>query len=268
MTAKKAAEAPAETPEQPVEVPEIPELKSVRDLHLYEKLGIVQRHMMAIEWKKSLAAEDINRKPGEKSKSFRTVPVDDMRQGLAQACAKARLIHMLEVTSMEVSLQKEYLWYHRGAGTVTYIDIDHPDERIVYHTTGESQDAGDKGRSKFETNLLKNHIKSAWDVGEGNVDDVDYMTTDKMLEQVEKMDDAFARMEAKKRNREAAARDPFFGGDLAPLRREIGTLMGQSGDAAKVVERYKSEHGQLPQWSREVLEQCVADCKAAKEGGA
>ena len=41
--------------------------------------------------------------------------------------------------------------------------------------------------------------------------------------------------------------------------------MAKSGEAAGVVERYKSEHGPLPQWSKEVLEACIAEAKGASE---
>lgn len=239
-----------------------PGQRQVSDLHLYEKLGIVQRRMRAFGWKKTLAAEDIDRKPGEKTKSFRTVSVDDMRQGLAAACAEARLIHMLEVTEDEVTLEKGYLYFHRGKGEITYIDIDHPDERITYKTTGEAMDTGDKAASKLESNLIKNHIKASWDVGEGGLDDIDSKTTDKLLEEAGRIEDALGRIEEKKRRREAAlANDPFFGGDLSPLRREIGTLMGQSSEAAKVVERYKAQHGVMTLWPREALEACIKECK-------
>lgn len=238
-----------------------PDAESVCDLDLFQKLGIVQRRMRAFGWKKTLAAEDVDRKPGEKSKSFRTVSVDDMRQGLAAACAEARLIHMLEVTEDVVTLEKGYLYFHRGKGEVTYIDIDHPDQRITYRTTGEAMDTGDKAASKLESNLIKNHIKASWDVGEGGLDDIDSKTTDKLLEEAGRIEDALGRIEEKKRRREAAmASDPFFG-DLVPLRREIGALMGQSGESAKVVERYRAQHGVMTQWPREVLEACIRECK-------
>ena len=244
-----------------------PEL-SVCDLDLFQKLGIVQRRMRAFGWKKTLAAEDVDRKPGEKSKSFRTVSVDDMRQGLAAACAEARLIHMLEVTEDVVTLEKGYLYFHRGKGEVTYIDIDHPDQRITYRTTGEAMDTGDKAASKLESNLIKNHIKSSWDVGEGGLDDIDSKTTDKLLEEAGRIEDALGRIEEKKRRREAAmANDPFFGRPVDPLkdlRRQIGPLMV---GASEVVLRYKAEHGEVPTWDEETLRACIADCKAAKEGG-
>jgi hypothetical protein len=242
-----------------------PDAEGVRDLDLFQKLGIVQRRMRAFGWKKTLAAEDVDRKPGEKSKSFRTVSVDDMRQGLAAACAEARLIHMLEVTEDVVTLEKGYLYFHRGKGEVTYIDIDHPDQRITYKTTGEAMDTGDKAASKLESNLIKNHIKASWDVGEGGLDDIDSKTTDKLLEEAGRIEDALGRIEEKKRRREAAmANDPFFG-DLSPLRRELVALMGKSEGSAKVVERYKAQHGVMTQWPKGVLEACIKECKEAGE---
>lgn len=271
MTAKKVVEAPAETPEAPVEVPL--DETDVRKLHLFAKLGIVQRRMRAFGWKKTLAAEDIERRPGEKSKSFRTISVDDMRQGLAAACAEARLIHMLHVTDDTVTLEKGYLYFHRGKGEVTYIDIDHPDERITYTTTGEAMDTGDKAASKLESNLIKNHIKASWDVGEGGLDDIDSKTTDKLLEEAGRIEDALGRIEEKKRRR-AAVNDPFFGDDRAPLRRRIGAMMSEGKEgyiegAAAVVERYKAENGLMAGWSKETLEACIRECEAvAKEGSA
>ncbi len=237
-----------------------PDAEGVRDLDLFQKLGIVQRRMRAFGWKKTLAAEDVDRKPGEKSKSFRTVSVDDMRQGLAAACAEARLIHMLEVTEDVVTLEKGYLYFHRGKGEVTYIDIDHPDQRITYKTTGEAMDTGDKAASKLESNLIKNHIKASWDVGEGGLDDIDSKTTDKLLEEAGRIEDALGRIEEKKRRREAAiSNDPFFGADpRGPLRREVGKLIEPNSARFQA---YRDRHGPLPDWSEEVLKTFIAECK-------
>lgn len=265
MTSKPKAEAVEASEEGRAHT----QTEDVCELHLFEKLGIVQRHMAEIDWKKTLAAEDAYRAQGEKSKSFRTVPIDDMRSGLAQACAKARLIHYLEVTEMEVSAEKGYLWYHRGRGVVTYIDIDHPDERMAFPTTGESQDSGDKGRAKFESALIKSHIKSVWDVGEGNIDDPDSVTNDRILEDLERKEAAYARIEERRARRQEAVKDDRFFGKpqpaddpLSALRRQIGPLMT---DHADVVQRYKSEHGPVPQWSEEVLRACIAEAKGGEQ---
>lgn len=271
MTARKPEKAEAAAVEEaPEAVLTNTQTEYVRELHLFEKLGIVQRHMAGIDWKKTLAAEDAYRAQGEKSKSFRTVPIDDMRSGLAQACAKARLIHYLEVTEMEVSAEKGYLWYHRGRGVVTYIDIDHPDERMAFPTTGESQDSGDKGRAKFESALIKSHIKSVWDVGEGNIDDPDSVTNDRILEDLERKEEAYARIEERRARRQEAVRnDPFYSkepsADVIALRKQIGQCFSKGGAVAGIVDRYKAQHGSFSTWTEEVLRQCLDE--VSREGG-
>lgn len=274
MTARKTADAVGEAPETVTHTPHT-HTEDVRELHLFEKLGIVQRHMAEIAWKKTLAAEDAYRAQGEKSKSFRTVPIDDMRSGLAQACAKARLIHYLEVTEMEVSAEKGYLWYHRGRGVMTYIDIDHPDERMAFPTTGESQDSGDKGRAKFESALIKSHIKSVWDVGEGNIDDPDSVTNDRILEDLERKEEAYARIEERRARRQEAVRnDPFYSkpapaepsADVIALRKRMGAFSMMGEPFATIIQGHKAVKP-FAEWDRAMLESVLAECEAAKGAG-
>lgn len=246
MTAKKTAEAPAETPEQPVRIPEAPSAP----LTARQRMVVAQRIIDGMPFSKDLS-----------NSQYKSIPIDAMRAAVRKACIEAGLTHELDSIEYTREIRGSGTYFYEGRAVMRFVNADDPSNYISHPTLGSAMDNGDKGIGKLMTNLIKNAYKECFDIGERGKDDIDAYANEDIEAEAERI----AARRAK--NVQAARDDPFFGDALAPLRREIGRMMADES-ARPVVERYKAEHGQLPQWPREVLEACVADCKAAKEGSA
>lgn len=235
-----------ETPEQPVEAP-----IGVKPFNAYQRMILAQKVIDGMPWVKDLT-----------NAQFKSIPIDAMRNGVRKACIQAGLVCVGPLDlRYDVQSRDGRIKVYTGTCTFRYVNADNPFDWIDYPTLGEAMDTGDKGAGKLLSNLAKSHYKTCFFIGEQGKDDIDSYTNEEIEAEAERI--AARRAKAV----EKASQDPFFGDALAPLRREVGRMMADES-ARPVVERYKAEHGQLPQWPREVLEQCVADCKAAKEGGA
>ena len=248
MTAKKAVEAPAETPEQPVEAP-----IGVKPFNAYQRMILAQKVIDGMPFAKD-----------QSNSQFKSIPIDAMRAAVRKACIEAGLVHVGPLgLRYEVASKDGRIKVYTGECFFRYVNADDPDDYIDFPSLGEAMDTGDKGAGKLISNLVKSHYKTCFDIGERGKDDIDSYANEDIEAEAERIEAIRAR---RAKNVDKASQDPFFGDALTPLRREVGRMMAD--DAARpVVERYKSEHGQLPQWTKEVLEACVADCKAAKEGG-
>lgn len=133
------------------------------------------------------------------NKQFKSIPIDAMRNGVRAACVKVGLVHIGPVDiDYNLSRSDERTTKIIGTCKFVYINADNPDELIEYESMGEAMDNGDKCTGKFITNLIKNHYKSAFDIGEQGKDDIDsysneeYYETDARIQAKSKQDGFFS----------------------------------------------------------------------------
>ena len=129
---------------------------------------------------------------------YKSIPIDDMRKGVREACVEAGLIHVGPINIQYERTTKDDRTYKIvGTCSFQYVNIDNPEEYIEYDSMGEAMDNGDKCVGKFVTNLIKNHYKAAFDIGEQGKDDVDSYSNEQYYEADERIkakvakDDAF-----------------------------------------------------------------------------
>ena len=239
---QKKTNTEAETPEQPVQIPAGP-------LTARQRMVVAQRVIDGMPFSKDLS-----------NSQYKSIPIDAMRAAVRKACIEAGLTHELTAIEYTREIRGSGTYFYEGRAVMRFVNADDPGDAVEHPTLGSAMDNGDKGIGKLMTNLIKNAYKETFDIGERGKDDIDAYANEDIEAEAERIAARRAQNAAK------ASQDPFFGDALAPLRREVGRMMADES-ARPVVERYKAEHGQLPQWTKETLEQCVADCKAAKEGG-
>lgn len=222
-------------------------------LNAYQRMIVAQRVIDSMPFAKT-----------QKNSEFQSVPIDAMRAAVRRACIDAGLVHRLEGIEYTVGTNGKgttMMW--TGRARLLFVSADDPSDFVAYECLGCAMDNGDKGISKFETNLLKNGYKEAFDLGERGKDDIDAYANEDIEAEAERIEAIRERREA---NRRKASEDPFFGkaseDPLSALRRQIGPLMT---DHADVVQRYKSEHGPVPSWSEDVLRACIAEAKGGEQ---
>ena len=108
------------------------------------------------------------------NRQYKSIPIDAMRAGVRKACIKAGIVH---VGPYDIEYERTVIdgrtYRYIGSCKFRYVNADDPDQVIEFESVGEAMDNGDKGVGKFVTNLIKNHYKSAFDIGEQSEDDVD-----------------------------------------------------------------------------------------------
>ena len=196
------------------------------------------------------------------NKQFSSVSIDAMRDAVQEAIIAAGLNLVLVDKEFTVSASGPTKTFV-GTAKMRVINIDDPSDFVEYWTESYANDNGDKGLSKWDTGLLKTAYKEIFQIGERGKDDIDSYSNEELESEAERIEAIRERREA---NRRKASEDPFFGkasdDPLSALRRQIGPLMT---DHADVVQRYKQEHGPVPQWSEEVLRACIAEAKGGEQ---
>ena len=198
------------------------------------------------------------------NKQYQSVPIDQMRNAVRKACIEAGLVHRL-IDIQYTSESRGATTHILGSAILRFESVDDPSDFVDQPTLGQSQDNGDKNLSKFMTNLLKNAYKAMLDIGEQ--DDIDSYSNLQIEEEAEKIEAIRQRREA---NRQKASADPFFGKakpvetpEMSALRKAVGDLFTQGGATAKVVNRYKAEHGSFTAWDEATLRACIDECAFA-----
>lgn len=225
-------------------------------------------HVRSIHQRMLDAQEYISRTPfvkDLKNTAYASVSIDKVRRAVREACTQAGITHAM----VDVQYTKEprgTTMHLYGSAVMRFYNADDPTDYFDHPTIGHAMDNGDKDAAKLMTNLAKVAYKEVFGIGEQSQDDIDSYSNETIEEEAERIEAIRAR---RSRNREAAQADPFFSDPRAALRKRIGAMLSKDGPdyvegAEEVVSRYKAEHGQLPQWSKDVLEQCIAE---AKEGG-
>ena len=217
-------------------------------LNVYQRMIEASRIIDGMPWAKD-----------QSNTQFKSIPIDKMRAGVRKACIGAGLVHVGPIDlDYEAKTKDGRITVYSGTCVFRYINADDPSDYVDYVSMGEAMDPGDKGTGKFITNLIKNHYKTCWDIGEN--DDVDRYSYE--LEDLEA--EAEARAQRRRKNLEAVKTDKFFGAppdERAPLRRKIGELMKDHPD---VISQFKAKFGLVPDWTKETLEKCIAECEGAK----
>lgn len=156
--------------------PEMAAGPSARGLNVYQRFSLACRIIDSQEWVKD-----------QSNAQYKSIPIDAMRAGVRKACFKAGLIHLGPV-DLDFSYEKDdrtFRW--RGSCRFVYINADHPDERITFDSIGEAMDNGDKGAGKLISNLIKNHYKAAFDIGEQGRDDVDSYSNEEVYAEADRI---------------------------------------------------------------------------------
>ena len=265
MTASKkaAVEAPAaeDTPQDPATHIKI---DTTRNVH--QRLNDARRTIRKRAFSKDLA-----------NKQFSSVSIDAMRDAVQEAIIAAGL--NLVVVDKEFQLmQNGATRTFMGTARMRVINVDDPEDYVDYWTESFANDNGDKGLSKWDTGLLKTAYKEIFQIGERGEDDIDSKSNVEVEEEAERIEAIRQRREA---NRAKAQGDRFFGkpaeapapsdsDEAVALRRKIGVLFTAGGESARIITRYKADHGGFQTWGLDTLRACVDECaraNAAKGAG-
>ena len=184
------------------------------------------------------------------NKQYKSIPIDQMRGGVRKACVKAGIVHV-----GPIDLEYEHTVIdgrtHRYIGSCKfrYVNIDNPDECIEMETVGEAMDNGDKGVGKLVTNLIKNHYKAAFDIGEQDQDDVD----------------SYSNAEFEQATHQAAARVEKSG-KAAACRKAINDWISEDpmvNASSEIVGQYAKDNGIIGEWSNDVVIACYMALRKA-----
>lgn len=191
---------------------------------------------------------------------YKSIPIDAMRAGVRKACVQAGLVHTgpddLIIDRERSSDGRTVRFY--ATCKFHYINADNPTEVIEYESAGEAMDNGDKGTGKAITNLIKNHYKSAFDIGEQedqSKDDVDSYSNGQYHRKVAEQE--IVEKKAAQDKQQKIMLDKMtewaFGDTMTDACMEI-------------VLRYANENGVMDTWSRETVKACYDECLKAREG--
>ena len=245
-------------------VPTPAQRESERDTHTSAPVLNVYRRMSkaceiidGMEWVKDMS-----------NTQYKSVPIDKMRAGVRKACIMAGLVH-LGPENIEIERDRTDRTFRLTATcTFRYINIDNPEEVIVCESVGEAMDNGDKGTAKVVSNLIKNHYKAQFDIGEQGKDDIDSYSNEELYAEAD-------RIEKNRQNlRKEATQDSFFGGakkkkpsesrDTEQMRQTILTVIKDKDrpQLAETFNRYRAEFGLFRDWSDEIVGRCYNEIVA------
>ena len=189
------------------------------------------------------------------NKQYSSVPIDDMRAGVRKACIQAGLVH---VGPCEIDSNREVIdgrtFRYFGSCKFYYVNIDEPEERIEFESIGEAMDNGDKGTAKFVTNLIKNHYKAAFDIGELGKDDIDSYSNEELYAEADRI--------YNKREADAEQRSKFSAANMC--KKVIGDWMSEDplgNSSNEVIADYAGRFGTMDQWKPGTWIQCYKELK-------
>ena len=246
MTSAKAVKAVPEAAEAPEEG--ATHITHTAPLTARQRMIVAQRVIDSMPFAKDLT-----------NSQYKSIPIDQMRAAVRRACIEAGLTHELAGIEYTREVRSTGTYFYEGRAVMRFTSADDPSDVVDHPTLGSAMDNGDKGIGKLVTNLIKNAYKETFDIGERGKDDIDAYANEDIEAEAERI------AERRARRQEAVKDDPFFGKPkdaLSDLRRQIGPLMT---DHADVVQRYKQEHGPVPQWSEETLKACIAEAKGGEQ---
>ncbi len=188
---------------------------------------------------------------------YKSIPIDAMRAGVRKACVQAGLVHTgpddLEIQRERSSDGRTVRFY--ATCIFHYYNADNPVEVIAYESAGEAMDNGDKGTGKAITNLIKNHYKSAFDIGEQE---------DQSREDVDSYSNGqyYRKVAEQQIQEEKSAKDKQ---QRVMIDKMTEWAFGDSPSDAcnEIVIRYATDHGIMDTWTREVVKACYDECLKA-----
>ena len=271
MTARKTADAVGETPETATHTPHT----QAEPLNVYQRMvvaqGVIERTVFEKSQKNGTKPLKNGKDPDD---GYNSVPIDAMRAAVRRACIEAGLVHV-GFLGLDYKLDARTakfggtLYHYEGTATFRYVNADDPSDYIDFYSAGEANDSGDKSFGKMLTNIIKNHYKQAWDIGEHGKDDVDSYSN----EEVEDEADRIAERRAKRA--EAVRNDPFYSKpapvelpdqEVVDLRKQVGAYLMMGEPFATIIAGHKAVKP-FAEWDRAMLESVVAECAAAKGAG-
>lgn len=213
-------------------------------LNVHQRLRIAMAEIDRRTWTKDLS-----------NNQYKSIPIDQMRAGVRGACIKAGLIHMVPLDlryekSVARTERGGTMTVYEGTAVIRFVNVDDPEDFIDFPTLGCAMDSGDKGPAKLVTNLIKNAYKAVFDIGEQGKDDIDSYSNEELFAEADRI---------AKRREEARPKPPED--ECSQYRRQIGVLMK---DHEQTIAQYKAKYGLVPNWTKEILIQCIAECKGVK----
>ena len=272
MTARKTAEAVGEAPEI---ITHTPHTQTEQDLAA--TIAAIREQSRNVHQRLNDARRTIRKRAFSKdlgNSQYKSVSIDAMRDAVQEAIIAAGL-NLIVVDKQFQLTQNGATKSFMGTAKMRVINIDDPQDYVDYWTESYANDNGDKGLSKWDTGLLKTAYKEIFQIGVRGEDDIDSKSNEELEEEAERIEAIRQRREA---NRAKAQGDPFFGkpveaprptpaapdsDEAVALRRKIGVLFTAGGESAKIISRYKSEHGGFQTWDLDTLRACVDECAAA-----
>ena len=272
MTARKTADAVGETAETATHTPHTQTEQDVA-----EALAAIREQSRNVHQRLNDARRTIRKRAFSKdlgNSQYKSVSIDAMRDAVQEAIIAAGL-NLIVVDKQFQLTQNGATKSFMGTAKMRVINIDDPEDYVDYWTESFANDNGDKGLSKWDTGLLKTAYKEIFQIGVRGEDDIDSKSNEELEEEAERIEAIRQRREA---NRAKAQGDRFFGkpaeaprpapapsdsDEAVALRRKIGVLFTAGGESAKIISRYKSEHGGFQTWDLDTLRACVDECAAA-----
>ena len=191
---------------------------------------------------------------------YKSIPVDAMRAGVRKACVQAGLVHTgpddLIIDRERSSDGRTVRFY--ATCTFHYYNVDNPADIISFESAGEAMDNGDKGTGKAITNLIKNHYKAAFDIGEQDENDDEPVDVDTYSNE-----QYYAKVAEEEAKEKKAAQDK----QMKVWTDTLTEWMLSDMMVAGIVGTYATRHGQMDTWDRDTLKACYDECLKAREGG-
>lgn len=195
-------------------------------LNVYQRMAKVCEIIGAQAWVKDLA-----------NSQYKSIPIDAMRNGVRSACVQAGLVHVGPV-DIDYTITKEDRTYrYLGTCRFVYINIDNPEERIEFESIGEAMDNGDKGVGKFVTNLIKNHYKAAFDIGEQNEDDLDNYSNDDFEDKAKKPAQQDRLFKTAAKPAEARTPEKQISVERARLLKKLSDIILEGGNDGEIINK-------------------------------
>lgn len=221
--------------------------------NVYQRFLAAMRIIDGMPWAKDLS-----------NTQYKSIPIDTMRAGVRKACITAGLVH---TGPCELSIERERtgekMTRFHATCTFVYTSIDDPSDTIVFESAGEAMDSGDKGTGKVITNLIKNHYKAAFDIGEQSKDDIDAYSNEELYAEAERIEANRRRMRAQVQgdsffSAKRETKPPSADRDPAQMKKSILTMIKDT-DHPEISQRFlqfRERFGLMSSWTEAQICEC------------
>lgn len=123
-------------------------------MNIWQRINAVDRMLSDAPWNKD-----------SKNDTYSSVTIDQIREEVAKAESEAGIVvHWCEENVGHFEHNGRQLCMIKAR--LTYVNIDDPEDRVVFVRTGFAQDTGDKGWNKAESIIYKNLYKGLYHIGD------------------------------------------------------------------------------------------------------